>query len=804
MARAFSYIFVFLLLSQTIWAQKNKKVKNEGVEPQGVSGFDYVTFNKLLLIGINKFRLENNIDTLDTNPVLESASELSSSSMAENEKIDTKTLAQTTPKNIKKAGGSNKGEEIIIVTPLGKGENKAKPEDVVKVVLAKWTSSLKEKTVILNSSYTYAGISCGMDEEEKRAYISVVLGNFQSLNPGAIHKKELKVSFNTKSKKLLEPDPKKCKNCDKFKDFENLQAGLSVENGKVYLTYDNLKNLKRLLKKSTDALAVDIIQKEQFSKEDYNILDNSLRSKGVMLKPLRTDKLFSKNLIKPDNPKKKNQRVRKLKVEMGVFPKGINGPYELNLLVIQDGYVCKTVLRSYMEFSEQESSPIEMLPMSESVSAINPPFEPRSESALLNFTIPFAKNKSEFKKEDVLPFINALQEPDFIIEGLFIYAYSSIEGDSVANAKLQRKRAESVVKVLQQMQQTKINPTILNNDSWDLFRLEMADGKYDYLTKMSKHEVIDKINHTKGLSEELESSLAKERFAQIVMDVTYDISGSKEEKFSIVQFNRAVKSGNTRQAYRIMDYVAKKVTDKKYSDGSFDKLEIAAEAKNVGLLMNKIYYYYLLHHKVVDEEEYKAILGLQQLDADNPTVNYNALFCKIQLDSSNAGDKTEQADMQLKIDALYKTTLPKKSVDGLNIEWQFKIMDALDTLEGAEAQRQACIDKIKSFYDFKDASQQNSVKLAYAFARAKDFNFACNILEPYLTAPDDKVLFAYVSIASHVPEKFYSHKFSNALNEIKKRNPDKYCKLFGAPYMSFQVLENPEIKKVYREANCTE
>jgi uncharacterized protein YkwD len=792
MIRFFSFILAILFLSNSVRAQAPVH-----------GSFDYPTFNNLLLKGINKFRLENNLDTLEINSVLQGAAEISSSYMAGNENADPKSLQKTTPKNIKKAGGSTKGEEVIIVTPLGKGKNQLKPEEVAKTILAKWTSSLKEKTIVLNSANTYVGVSGWADDAEKRVYVSVMLGNSQSLNEGASHRKELAVQFNTKSKKLLEPDPKKCKNCDKFKDFENLQAGLSVEDGKIYLDYNNLKAIKRLIKKSTDGLAVDVVQKEQFSKEDYNIVDHNLRSKGVMLKPVRKDRLFSKNLAQPDNPQKKNSRVRKLRVEMGKFPKNLNGSYELNLMIIQDGYVCKTVLRSYMEYADQESSPIEMQSMPETTGAINPPFEPRSESALLNFTIPFEKNKSDFKMEDVQPFINALQEPDFIIEGLFIYAYSSIEGDSVANAKLQRKRAESVVKVLQQMQQTKITPTILNNDSWDLFRLEMEDGKYDYLTKMRKKEVVDKINHTKGLSEELEASLAKERFAQVVMDVTYDISGNKEEKFSIVQFNRAVKAGNTKQAYRIMDYIAKKVIEKKYSDAIFDKLEIANDGKNAGLLMNKIYYYYLIHNKVVDEEEYKGILELQKMDGGNPTVNFNALFCKIALDSV-AGNKSEQTEMQMKIDELYKTALPKKLIDGLNIEWQFKIMDALDTLEGAQEQRQACIDKIKSFYNFKDASKQNAIKLAYAFARAKEFNFACGLLEPYLAHPDEKVLFAYISIASHVPDKFYSRKFSGALAEIKKIDPARYCKLFGAPFMSFQVLENADVKKTYREANCPE
>jgi hypothetical protein len=53
-----------------------------------------------------------------------------------------------------------------------------------------------------------------------------------------------------------------------------------------------------------------------------------------------------------------------------------------------------------------------------------------------------------------------------------------------------------------------------------------------------------------------------------------------------------------------------------------------------------------------------------------------------------------------------------------------------------------------------------------------------------------------------VPEKFFSHKFASALSQIKSANKERYCKLFGEPFMSFQVLDNPDIKKEYRSAGC--
>ncbi len=782
-------------------AQKNKKAQTDSI-----GHYSLAEYRKALIRELNKFRVQNGLDSFYVDEsVLAHAADLSATDMATHEKADAAHLSETTPKYLKKSGGTTKGDELVIAVPLGKGKNLLDPAGVTKLIMPKWSTSKKEKAVLLNPADVYIGIGDVPDQSNKRIYFSVMLGSYQTFNQGAKKKKELTVPYNTKSKKLKNPDARKCKSCEKFKDSDGLQQSLYVENGKVYLRYDNLKNLKRLIKKATDGLAVDIVQKEQYSKSEYNIMDNNLRNKGVMLKPVYKDKLFAKNLIKPDPKGKKNQKINKLLVEMGKFPEKITGPYELNLLIIQDAYVCKTVLRSYYENGDQESNtPLELLPMPETAKAIIPPFEPRSESSVLNFTIPFEKNKSEFKAEDIKPFIEALQEPDFMIDGLYIYAYSSIEGDSVANAKLQRKRGESVVKVLQSMQKTKITPKIVTNDSWSLFQLSMEDGKYDHLSKMTKHEAINTINGSNGLREELEPMLAKQRFAEIVMDVTYDISGNKEQKFSEMQFNKAVKNANYTQAYRIMDYISASTHSGKYTAAAWDNIQIPAEAKNAGLLMNKVYYDYLASKKVIADEHFTEIKKIQALDPANNTLNFNVLYCRVKLDSS-IGDAAARADMQAKIDALYKTDVPKKHIDALNIEWQFKIMDALDSLEGQEAQIEACIEKIKRFYDYKSGTWENALKLAYAFAHAKDFNYAARVLEPFVSTanPSEKLLYGYISIASHVPEKFFSHTFSDALIKAKQLNPDRYCKLFGAPYMSFQVLDNPDIKKEYQKSACT-
>jgi outer membrane protein OmpA-like peptidoglycan-associated protein len=768
---------------------------------QAQENFNIDDLPNILVRELNKFRLKNGLDTFEVNQVLIDAAAIDCNKFAKAgvAKVDPEKVK----KNLVKAGGTQKGEEVTMLSPVSKGRDNYKTAEVAKVIWTRWENNKKDKEILLKPQYMLIGIKCVMQKDGKKIVATAVFGGYDSFNTGAKMKKELAVPFNTKSKKLLTPDAKSCKSCEKWKNYDVLQKGLKVENGKIYLEYANLKDLKRLLKKTKDGLAVDVVQKSQYEKADYNIVDNNFQNKGIMGKVIAKDQVFAKNLVKPDPKAKKKVKINKLKIEMGKFNPKITGPYELNLIVVQDGHVCKTVTRSYLEKGDQESStPVGIIPADSTV-GLKPAFEPKSESSILNFTIPFEKNKSEFKPEDIAPFIKALNEPDFMIDGLYIYAYSSIEGDAGANAKLQRKRAESVTNVLQSMQQNKITPNIETKDSWVLFELEMEDGKYADLVKLGKEKAIKKINNDGALLIELEPVLAKQRFAQMVMDVTYDISGDKEQKFTTVSFNRAIKANKMSQAYKIMEYASTRKIAKKYTEDVLDSFKIPENPKFINLLNNKAYYNYLANSSIVDEDDYAEFKRIEKIDPASDVVRFNRIFCSIKIDSTT-GTKEQQAKMQQEIDALYKSKISKKLVDGLNIEWQFKIIESLDTTDGADAQIEACINKIKGFYNFKEASWQNALKLAYVFTRGKDYKFSSTVLEPFLKVENvsEDLLFSYISIASHLPEKFYSRVFSDALHKAKEKNPERYCKLFGDPYMSFQVLDNPNAKKDYREAGC--
>ncbi len=796
-------ISLLFMVATNSFSGNDKDKKKAGSRDD--SEFNYEGLEKLLLEGINKMRKEVLVDTLEINDILGLAAGNQADAMAKKGEVSLlqgSKKYKTTAERVIAFGGTKNAEEIVIAVPASKGKDDFKPQKIAEEVFAKWKVSKKDKPIITNGNYVYAGVYTRMDADKKKMYVSVVFGSYNTFNLGADKRKELDMPYTKKVKKLKSPTnvAKECKNCDRYKDYVNLQKGLTVRDNKVYLTYDNLRAFKKLIHKPKDGLAVDIIQKQQYEKPEYNILDNNLVSKGILLKKVYSADIYKKNLAKPT---KKGRTPTSLEVCLGSLPKKLEEGYEMNLLIIQDNKVCRTIMRSYLEAGDQASNtPLQMLIMPDSTVYLKPPFVPKSESTVLNFVVPFEKNKYDYKAEDMQPFLTALQEPDFIIDGLYIYAYSSIEGDSVANANLQKKRAESIISAFKSIQSSPISTSVKTNDSWDLFRLELEGSQWDNLTKMSKRDAIKEIN-SKGLAKDLEQYLAKERFAQIVMDITYDIKGKKEEKFAVVQFNKAVKKSDTRQAMKIQYFISSNIRKGKYSmDNSSAKLEIPKEAKYSGILNNQVVMTYQLANNNVTEENYTELKELAKLDPSNTIISFNNLFCYLKLD--DLGDAKEQADIQRRIDALYTSTIPKKYVDGLNIEYQFKVMDVLDTMENAEVQIQACIDKIKSFYNFKEASWQNALKLAYVFERFKDYKFAASLLEPYIEQAkvDEQLLFTYISLCAQVPERLKSRMFVSAMRKAQKANSSRYCELFGDPFLTFQVLDNPFVKEDYSKSNC--
>lgn len=758
--------------------------------------------NKLVLAYINTFREKEKLDTLSFETILNNAADDQAKYMSEiqNATLDGLGKRKNTKSRLIYYGGSGFGTELVVKMPISKGMEVYTYGKVAEDIGFKWLNDKKQSEILHSTRYVLIGIGSALDIDKKKVYVSAVLSNYTLFNQGASLRNQLALPFTTKKYGLKPYDSKECKRCNKYRNIENLHKGLYIKDGFVYFKYDQYKQLKKLLKEPTDGLALDFIQKEQYSCNRPNIVDFRLVNKGIMTKRVKPSKLEKNNLISDEK-----ERKRRIDVKLAPLPANIGQDYEINLLVINNKHVCKVITPFFddeaaIEFVKE----IELL--ADTLTIGVPAYTPLVEKASLEFIIPFERNKFEYKPEDIEPLINKLNEPDFIINKLTIEAYSSLEGTDEANRMLQKKRAESIIDALKQRQRVKFISNIITDYNLNDFKRDVKGTEWDKLANMSIKEIQDYIVKN-NLQKRMEHILQKHRYARIKMDITYKLDPENEEKYVLNRFNKCIKENNLTQALAIQKFIFKKVVAKKYSTEAVLGQQIPEKPEYAGLLMNKLWLSGLLMNKLwlekyikkdeLGEDYCQRIAKLHELAPDNYYIRYNHYYCRILFDEFK-NDK-QYTDLQRDISSLYATGLKKRTVDLLNLEFQFKKIQLLDTLDTPSPLLLAALDTIKSISKLTETNWQNSLKLAYIFMGQKDYEFAAKLIEPYINKDNvfDELIFNYLSICSHLPHKYSSPKFTLAVQKAIELDPNRFCSLYKKKKLSIQSLENPHVKEIY-------
>lgn len=783
-------LIIFIIFSITGFTQD--KSKGSSGKPIDLRFFNSDTIAAFIMQGINKQLIFNNHEGLRLQKILNTVADDQAEFMAA---IEEATSEQSSKK--KKTledrmvfyGGSIYAIEIVTKEPLMKGDATLPYGELAYNITSKWLSTKKTMDLFLTPDYVFAGIGARIDKKGKKVYVSLILGSYRSLNAGANRRTELDAPFTTRPYGMYPYEEKICKKCESFRNIIDLQQGLTVRDGFIYFKTNRMKEFMRLLKDPRDGIAVEIVQKDQYPCIGDNIVDNNLPGKGVMVKRLWSGKLLKKNL-------NKDRKKDELEVKIGKVPENIKGEYELNLIIIKDHRACKNIMRSFVvEAGLEYSNKVELLADTITINGTSS-FSPSVTSSTIKFIIPFERSKVDYKAQDVEPLLKQLNEPDYIINEVKVTAYSSIEGSEEKNAQLQKDRAKSIIKVLGAMQKSNFKTEIFTKDNWDLFKEDIKATEYADLAGKTVSEAQDFIRQNK-LNEKLEPILSKERYAEIEMKITYDIQGNKEQPFVVSMFNKAVKKKDLPTALSIQKFIFRKIMKKQYGDQVVTDMNIPMERENAGLLMNKLWLERFINRNEITKDYFDKVGKLMQLDPANPYILYNYLFCEIMY--GEIGNEKTMTERQKLIDGLYSSTLSKPTVDNLNIEYQFKIIHAYDSLVTPHPKMIASLEKIKKIVNVNDANWQSSLKLAYIFIAQKDYDFAIKLIEPFIDEEKvfDELVFTYITLCTKTPQRIYSLLFLKAMEKASKLDPDRFCKIISTTKMNYQVFDNTDVKEIY-------
>ncbi|MCL2132435.1 MAG: CAP domain-containing protein [Lentimicrobiaceae bacterium] len=757
--------------------------------------YDHEILASCIIDVVNLARQKYNFaDPLVLSEVLETAARFQSEGMAKKEERtqeNTIKALRTPELRSMKAGGTKRVAELVTRVKATRGSGGSGEYSYLDVAADAVLSLLKNKkteNTLLSKSFTYVGVGCKPDKNNRNCYVSIVFGNDLSFNKEDIAYKN--TVYTRKVYGLKPYTEKTCRKCQ-VRNIELMQQNIVVKGYDIFFSHPNTKVLKRLIGKKGDAIAVDIVQHSQYECGKPNDVDFNFYNRGVMLKPVTFDKMMKKNEIK-------NKKDKSMYAYIGTAPNTVSTPFDVNVVIIKNGTVCRTAVRTHVETPAIDyQAKTSLVPDLDGIqTTIN--YIPQAEKTQLEMNIPFDKNKYTYEPADIQPFIDALNTPRFIIDTIFITAFTSLEGSDRSNADLQKKRSESIVAAVKKLQDKQNIPYFIDyNDGWDLFVKDVAGTQYKDLASRSKEDARAAINQGKT-QKDLEPMLAKHRFANIKISATYDISNDEyEQDFVTSKFNAVLAQGDLPLAFAIQKYMIKKVEEGKYKKNFIENLVIPVEMRMIPFLTNK-YYMLSFFSGGLSAANIDKVVDLEKMDSKNPICEFNALACTITDGEITAASQI--AGTQGKIDRMYNGAVGKKypnKVDALNIAFQYQILDYINSSENPdETLMENTYEKIKEIAMPTISNWKNAYEVASSFINFGDYEFARKALDPFINDPtvSEDFIFTYMSLYSLDENNYTSKKFETACKLASEKNKSRFCSEIKT--YSILIQENLSVKGI--------
>lgn len=717
----------------------------------------------------------------------------------ENEKTDINVAPyKTVFYRLKKYGLSHRGIEIVTKGRATMGIQEYSYFDLCMELIAPIMKNVKLAKQLLDKQYTYMGFSCEPDEFSKTMYASIILGNDRTFQVFKSSVMDNNLPISKGKGGLGYYDESICKKCLDDQSLELLSDYITVDKeGNVYLECDDSKLLRKMIGKEGDGIVLDFIMMSQYDCQDM-VIDNDKIFRGTVTKPITFDKIMEANEI--------DDKSLKVKSIISKVPETINldDEFFINIIFVKDQNVaCRTITKKAIEAHNVKSTDKIQFLKDEKTIAAPGEWVAVSEKSSFEVHIPFTQsNKNVFTTAEIDSIIKANNPniPPYRIESIEVVTCNSIE--QVNNQTLQKNfkaKAESIKKGLGILY-AGIPITTSVGDSWELFKTEILKiEEYYYFSLMTKEEAIKKLRENNNeVAKLLEKDLlSKQRYANLIFHISFLIDGTNEQEFATYKFNQAIEQKNYPFAMSIQQYIMRQIEYQRFKNFNVEKLYVPETKQFIPFLTNNLYMMYY-QSQAMDEKIQIKMRRVYNMDIKNPVSNYN--IAVVDIFGSPIENNAEILKIQTDLDKLYTLpTLPADRINNLNMAFQVKILEYLATAPKTNDNVTLTANtylKIKAIRNPVLDSWEAAYKLAYIFIKGGDYDYAIDIMTPFLDNPkiSEDFLFAYISLTGYREEYFMSSLFTKAVKMAELRNPKYLCVLLNK--LTPCIYDNEEIRKI--------
>lgn len=576
---------------------------------------------------------------------------------------------------------------------------------------------------------------------------------------------------------------------------KEVQFGLFAnEQGEVYLVITDKRFFDVLFTKPGDGVAVDVVPRSLYDCQKETPAPTGY-FKGRVLEPVYLPALKRGMQQTPEGT---------VMMKVGRLPAGTKDrPFELNLVVLKDRYVCY-----YNSFFNLESYRWDLLDMGlyldsltyrGPVDSIRTPGAGRRDKAL-QFTIPFARNKAEYSPKDLAPLRDSLRLTDFTIKAIDIHAFSSVEGPEDRNIELQEKRAASIAGSLQSYQQAGIHTTVKASENWVEFLHDVAGTPYRDLADLPKERIKARLQE-RAVSEALEPILAHHRKALVTLYLEKNDPWAGVPIDQLVNdLEQAIATSNLQRASEIQSNMFARIEDNQAPASLLDRVEIPRR-KEFALLLNKRAGFRYFTAPDAAFAVYSELQALDKLMPDEPHIKYN--LCAVKFRVWVAGHQAvDPKAFEQEINALHRYKIPAPLVKRMQVNHRI-VMAELHMRAGQYAEKDKDLQFVARNYQQLDLTEHDQLSVAQYFASYGNYDEARRVISPALTRIDvsKDLLFYYLNLTITDPEITASAEYRRTMLNAVNSDRQRFCRMFE-PFgtgITFQLLDNAYLKKTYCE-----
>ncbi|HEX8545370.1 MAG TPA: CAP domain-containing protein [Cytophagaceae bacterium] len=739
----------------------------------------------LILQRVNKVRYDLKLSELQQDSTLHLAAQCQADYQRKKGELShtqNKNKFATPPRRVKYFRGEFRAvAENCAFVPLKIDTASLTVEQLAGELVDGWINSPGHYKNIIADDMRSSGIGISYDKKANRVYAVQVFGL------------KTKTPSNISLASIKPYSPSACKDFEeKYRTLPGeAQFNVFLQDEKVMLYHNDLKQVKKLINKPNDAIIIDVVEKEIFPCENENFIDKASLFIGEPLSPMTKDLLYAKNLSGEKN---------NLFVDFGSY--SANGKdVEFNISFVKNRRVCKYVIPYPIAVAR-----LDLLEMG------------LYRDSLKNVRIKntYTLNSSEIKKYSIIypksgflakyGFINdledSLRKDRFTISYLNVKAYSSIEGDSVMNKQLQEKRALGVVERFQKLQKDSIRTNIKTFENWEQFYADIKGTPFAKYKSMSKVEMKRELRKQDVL-DALEPILAKHRRSDFFIKIDRTQEVSRYDTTGMLKiFKQSINQKNLQEALEVQQLFLQAIENKSLPDDYLDSLEVPEVNIYARLLSNEGVFRY--HNEVKDfdlEKAFQSFSKLAIMIPGNPYINYNLLALKIQRWALARDHLIDIEQMSRDINRLQSSPLEKKLIRRMLINYHLLAAHYFLNVNDYRKVKQS-VQFIWDQYKYLRHSETDLLKLAHFFSWYRRYDYAEKLLYSYVLKEEagENLIFYYLNLTLNDEDEHGKSYYLPLLKRAFALNRERFCEIFSSKGISFQLLRFPMLKDRYCDA----